>query len=95
MGINFQPAGFYKDHEGIVHLEGDVKIPSKSGPLFTLPPGFRPAANTVQGFQPGEETVLIAGSGVNVSGLLTEGTVFAGGENEAVALSGITFRPGS
>ena len=36
-------AAFFKDHEGIVHLKGSVKA-GGSGPIFQLPPGFRPAA---------------------------------------------------
>ena len=41
--IEIQRAGFYRDHDGIVHLQGAVK--TGSGPVvFSLPSGFRPAA---------------------------------------------------
>ncbi len=43
-GVNLGPVGFYKDKEGIVHLEGIVKVgKEKTGnevKIFTLPPGF-------------------------------------------------------
>lgn len=42
----FNPVGFYKDHEGIVHLEG-VAETGPTGIVFTLPPGFRPATNKI------------------------------------------------
>jgi hypothetical protein len=44
-GLSFNPVGFYKDHEGIVHLQGIAKV-GKGGTvdsIFTLPAGFRPA----------------------------------------------------
>jgi len=46
-GINLPAVGFYKDHEGIVHLTGVVKTGPERSTIFTLPPGFRPAAGTV------------------------------------------------
>ena len=42
-GVITQPAGFYKDHDGTVHLQGLVKTGPATGPMFSLPPGFRPA----------------------------------------------------
>lgn len=45
--VNLRPAGFYKDHEGIVHLQGDVLVGgSVPAVIFSLPPGYRPAANS-------------------------------------------------
>lgn len=41
----FEPAGFYKDPFGIVHLVGDLfDCESEHGVVFVLPPGFRPPA---------------------------------------------------
>lgn len=95
LGVSFTQAGFYKDHEGIVHLQGAVKV----GPgqvIFTLPPGYRPAAGTLEPFVAlGEETtglVVAVGAGVNIA-FLHEGAVIAT-EEEAI-LSGISFRAGS
>jgi hypothetical protein len=88
----FQEVGFYKDHEGIVHLEGIAKVGAGSI-IFNLPPGYRPATNRLQAFQPGEQTVLILGGGIN-GGPVVEGDV-AGPTGETVVLSGISFRAGS
>ncbi len=104
-GINLQPAGFYKDHEGIVHLQGLVKVGATGtlGKMFTLPPGFRPANNTLLFVNvfcsnlaeecAGEETspVIIGGSNVNLSGVDLSGGVIASKET-AVSLDGVTFR---
>ncbi len=44
----FNPVAFYKDHEGIVHLEGVAEVGVAGlGVVFTLPPGFRPASNKI------------------------------------------------
>lgn len=88
-GIAFPPVGFYKDHEGIVHLEGVAKIASGSGPIFVLPPGYRPAPGVLQIFEPSEGGVLIFGS--EYPGL-SSGPGSVVGIKELVGLSGITFR---
>ncbi len=93
------PAGFYKDHEGIVHLEGVVKVgkPATIGslvPIFTLPPGFRPATGVVQIFPAGAGGALVGGTNSTWEGHSTSGIV-AGEEEEISVLSGITYRPGS
>ncbi len=100
--FKFQPVGFYKDHDGVVHLTGVAQIGKEEKPipglLFTLPPGFRPASGTVE-LQitegPKEKaTVLIVGSNVSVEGRELGGDVVvsAGKSGEAAILSGITFR---
>jgi hypothetical protein len=38
------PAGFYKDHDGIVHLRGEVVDGSTNNSIFQLPAGYRPAS---------------------------------------------------
>ena len=47
-GFDLGPAAFYKDREGIVHLQGNV-VPGGTttfpSHMFTLPPGYRPAAD--------------------------------------------------
>jgi hypothetical protein len=92
-GISFNPVGFYKDHEGIVHLQGIAKAPP-SAPLpivFTLPPGFRPASGKLIELQQIEEsTVIIAGSNVVLTGIDISGKIL--GPTEAVVLDGITFK---
>ena len=61
--VHFQPAGFYKDREGIVHLQGLVRVgEGAEGAIFALPVGYRPASGTVifvnvfctSAFAPGE-----------------------------------------
>lgn len=95
-GFNLPPVGFFKDHDGVVHLEGIAK-PGEEGSLpgliFTLPPGYRPASGITQIFVNGGEELLIAGSNVTVSGVNIEGDVIA--SSPASVLSGITFRAGS
>jgi hypothetical protein len=96
-GLNFQPVGFYKDPEGIVHLEGvavagNEGTPILEGPIFTLPAGFRPGNGLTQVF--GEERVFVFGSNVTIEGNNVSGRVI-GKKEEAVILDGVTFRAGS
>jgi hypothetical protein len=87
-----QPVGFYKDHDGIVHLEGFAET-GKDGFIFTLPAGYRPQTGITQIFESGESLILIFGSNITIGGEDVSGKVLA---NEATAvLSGISFRPGS
>ena len=95
-GAGLAPVGFYKDHEGIVHLEGVAKAGATGSgfaTVFNLPPGFRPQAglNIFPGFE--GAPVIIAGTSVT----LEETANFNGGdvatpEEEAVVFSGISFR---
>jgi hypothetical protein len=98
-GVTYQPVGFYKDKEGVVHLEGVVQVGKEKGttslvPIFTLPPGFRPANSVVQIF-PSVSTngVVIAGSNASYEGHGLSGNVL-GSEGETLVLSGITYRAG-
>jgi hypothetical protein len=103
-GVALQPAGFYKDHEGIVHLQGLVKVGAAGlGKMFSLPPGYRPANGTLlffSAFCSGAKCasseaqtgpLLIGGSNVNLGGNDLSGTVLASKET-AVSLTGINFR---
>jgi hypothetical protein len=98
-GLTLPGASFLKDHDNVVHLEGVVRkgtggpIP---GTLFQLPPGFRPPSGTLVILTEAEEnTILIAGSNVVISGTDISGLVIASGSNEAAILTGITFFAGS
>lgn len=86
--FNPGPVAFYKDHEGIVHLEGLVVGSEGEGlpSAFTLPPGFRPAAGTVQFFI---TEALVAGSNTSVEGVDVSGKVLV---SSFGLLNGITFR---
>jgi hypothetical protein len=93
-GLDLAPAGFYKDHEGIVHLEGAVKV-GKNGsaslvPAFTLPVGFRPAPGTLQIGGGGGGETLIAGTNTVLGTESFSGSV-AGGKETPALLSGISF----
>jgi len=95
-GVSFNPVGFYKDHEGIVHLQG-VAVVGKNGsgivPIFTLPPGFRPGTGKI--IIGGVSTAIAFIGGPNVvfpPGIDLSNRV-AGEEEELVILDGITFRP--
>jgi hypothetical protein len=93
-GLKLSSVGFYKDHEGIVHLEGIAKVGPAAGiaSVFTLPPGYRPAPGTVLIFEPlNEATALIGGSNTSVPGFDLSGKVI-GEEEELIVLDGITYR---
>jgi hypothetical protein len=103
-GIQTQPVGFYKDHEGIVHLEGLIKSgPTSPVIAFKLPAGYRPATNTVlfftawcSGLPCSEQTtpVIVGGGGTVVSGINIEGAVVIPAES-ITSLDGISFRAAS
>ncbi len=93
-GFKTNPVGFFKDHEGIVHLQGWGIAGSGGGlsSLFTLPPGYRPAAGTVMILTPlSGVATFIGGTGASFGGLNLDGKV-AGEEEELVVLDGISFR---
>jgi hypothetical protein len=98
--INFQPVSFFKDHDGIVHLEGVAAIGSEENPLkglvFSLPPGFRPASGHIVVVPNNEANdVFVFGSNASIAGKNVEGDVlFTKGTGE-VTLSGVTFRAAS
>jgi hypothetical protein len=93
---NYQHVGFYKDHEGVVHLEGVVDA-GKEGPapglIFVLPPGYRPAPGVALPFEPAEKRgILVAGQGVTLGGIDFTGAVYAAEtEMGSIPLGGITF----
>jgi hypothetical protein len=77
-------AGFYKDREGVVHLEGTVKGNGSSSRVFTLPPGYRPATTGV--FPAAGSNDTYARVSINESG-----DVFSSNQS-FVNLYGVTFR---
>ncbi len=86
--FTFPSVGFYKDHEGIVHLQGMAKVDTGPGgvSVFTLPPGFRPGpAGVTRIFEQLEGLLTLIGS---------DGRVLAQEEGVA-ALEGIAFPAGS
>jgi hypothetical protein len=89
------PVEFFKDHEGIVHLQGSVE-PGTSGIMFRLPPGFRPAAGAIARFTSaclgacgGTAEVSVIGPEA-LSGY--DGAVVGPTGSSLVSLYGVTFR---
>ena len=93
-GVSFNPVGFYKDHEGIVHLQGVALVGKSSSspvPIFTLPAGFRPASGKVIIGGGLGAFAIIGGSNTTFASTDLSGKV-AGSEEEPAFLDGITFR---
>jgi hypothetical protein len=88
------PLGFYKDHEGIVHLQGIAKVgknPSGVPTVFTLPAGFRPPAGHAAIFEMlNQAPAIIFGGSSNFAGFELSGKV-AGNEEKTIVLEGITY----
>jgi hypothetical protein len=93
-GLSFESAGFYKDHNGIVHLTGLIEAgggPPAPGVLYQLPPGFRPAPGRTLLFVAAGDPVLVFGSGVSDEGVDLGGVVYAPTSPGAFT-DGISFR---
>jgi hypothetical protein len=88
------PVGFFKDHDGVVHLEGVGKPGTEEHPIkgliFQLPSGDRPASGVTQLLDIGGVELLVFGSNVSLEGKNVEGDVFA--SSSIALLSGATFR---
>lgn len=85
-GGAFNPAGYFKDSNGVVHLRGVVKNGTIDMAIFTLPAGYRPEY----------EEMHIVLTFNNVAGrvdVFTSGeVVLKVGSTTWVCLDGITFR---
>ena len=93
-GSNRNTVGFYKDHEGVVHLKGWVSCPGTDIAAFRLPEGYRPASG---------KTLSLVGASTDVDGLANynvngsgigssvDGAVASGAANQ-FSLDGATFR---
>ena len=73
MSVQLAPVGFYKDHDGVVHIQGTPIVGKQENPIsgliFQLPPGDRPASGTIEVFPTiGKENteVVIVGSNVTL-----------------------------
>jgi hypothetical protein len=101
-GLNTQAVGYFKDREGVVHLQGLANVgPGPVPVIFSLPPGFRPASGQILFFNTfcsgttcsgeGNGQLLVAGSNVFLPGFAFNGAVLANTE-ATVSLDGISFR---
>lgn len=91
----YQPAGFYKDRSGIVHLEGSVVSLGHDGsdplPVFVLPPGYRPTGGA-RAFGVFNSTAQTKLGGLKIT---SDGSVLPENPHNAdyLTLDGIQFRP--
>lgn len=67
-GTADEPLGFYKDHEGIVHLRGRIIGGSPNNGIFQLPAGYRPAAGKYAVFPAACECTGAQTTNVSVQG---------------------------
>jgi hypothetical protein len=84
-----EKASFYKDREGVVHLQGRIARATGNELIaFVLPPGYAPAET---------QTFPLLGNAVNAQlAVFGDGSVFpAGYQNlDSIFLNGITWRAG-
>lgn len=100
-GVRLNPVGFWKDHDGVVHLQGIARV-GKAGsseivPIFTLPVGYRPAPSTIiiQALAGPSSAAVIGGTNAvypSGGGTIDLSGKVAGTEEELAVLDGITFR---
>jgi hypothetical protein len=93
----FNPAGYFKDTQGIVHLRGVVQNTSGASlignPIFSLPPDYSPEKQeihtTITGTsnEIGRIDILPSGDGANNGSV-----ILMKGSPEFISLDGITFR---
>jgi hypothetical protein len=90
--VAYQPAGFYKDPFGTVHLQGDVWRPNTGSDavIFVLPQGYCPAG--------GIENFPAYGDNGTAAGIAVRSTdcavVFVAGTTSFIGLGAISFRAG-
>ena len=85
-GSPYSLAAFYKDNQGIVHLEGMIKSGTMNTIIFTLPTGYAPTQDLY--FVVNSNNTFGAVN-VNISG----GVNATVGNKAWIVLDGITFRP--
>jgi hypothetical protein len=95
--FSFGSVGFYKDHEGIVHLQGIAETGTTSPSfVFTLPPGFRPAAGKAIVIEQVKGAgAYVFGGSTNFEGIDLSGKILGLETKKPVVFDGVTFRPES
>ena len=90
-GSGYAPAAYWKDEDGIVHLEGLMKGGTLGIAAFVLPPGYRPAANRI--------FPVFSNSTIGMIQVLSDGSVqpmaVGTASNASYGLDGISFRTGN
>lgn len=84
---SYEPARYYKDALGFVHLDGVVKSGSANSVIFVLPPDFRPNKHRY---------VVVGASGAaGICEIMSTGEVYHKvGSTASFSLNGITFPSG-
>lgn len=86
-GGGYNPAGFYIDAFGRVHLRGRIKpsVGTATGQIYTLPPGYRPAYTAT--------TMVPDVNGVHVLEISSAGVLtLTGNVNTWISLDLLSFR---
>lgn len=85
----YNPAGYFKDSLGIVHLRGLIKNGALSKPVFTLPEGYRPFRRELQATVSNNGRAYLVGR----VDILQDGEVLVvAGHSKWLSLDGLTFR---
>jgi hypothetical protein len=100
VGGGFTDTGYYRDPFGTVHVQGMVYCAgvAVATPIFTLPPGYRPAAQV--DFATPEHKGAGGSAGLADVAVLGDGSVFwttfsdSLAANDFLSLNGISFRCG-
>lgn len=84
-GGGYNPAGYFKDPWGIVHLRGRISSGDMNSAVFTLPTGYLPAFT--------ERATASSASVIAIVEIAPSGDVTpVVGTNVSISLDGITFR---
>jgi hypothetical protein len=90
-GTTFQPAGFYKDPFGTVHLQGDVmRTAGTDATIFRLPQGYCPVGG-IEDFPAYGDGGIAAGVAVRSADC---SVVFVAGPTTFIGLGAVSFRAG-
>jgi hypothetical protein len=75
--VPLQPVGFFKDKEGIVHLQGAFQCPAEGDVAFQLPAGYQPTGGTalVEAGSGGSAQLIISGGFTSGTTTLPPGAV--------------------
>lgn len=84
-GGSNEPANFYKDNFGMVHIAGQIKGGSGFNPAFTLPVGYRPPYNS--SFSP-----TVSNNSFGYVSIQADGTVYVAGSTTWLSLNIAPFR---
>jgi hypothetical protein len=85
-GASYNPAGYFKDKNGVVHLRGLVRSGVTGVAIFTLPAGYRPQYREMHA------TITKPNAIARVDVLTSGEVVMVMGSNAWISLDGITFR---